>query len=221
MIKNSLIVVCTLSFALGLPSAARGCMCGMTTAEVSFVKAHVVFTGKVVRIAPVKKASVGLLMKEAGTLHLLKVPRWETFVDKARIVTLEISEGLKGTSGKTVEVLTAVYDGGATCGVNFRTGESYLVYAKRNPSLSADEAKLPKQEWTKEIRLKAEADKFNGRLPTLETNICARTMHMRWAKEDLNVIRLIIKNEVPKQEVQEQPKPRQIIYRRCPTKPCS
>lgn len=97
MIKNSLIVVCTLSFALGLPSAARGCMCGMTTAEVSFVKAHVVFTGKVVRIAPVKKASVGLLMKEAGTLHLLKVPRWETFVDKARIVTLEISEGLKGT----------------------------------------------------------------------------------------------------------------------------
>ena len=191
---------------------ARACMCSMSSVESAFAGADVVFIGKVIKITPVKEASVGLLMKESGTLELLKNPRWEKSVYKARSVTLEVSDAFKGVTSQTIEVLTSVYDGGATCGVNFRLGESYLVYAyKRRPLLSDDEAKLPKESWDQEIRLKAEADKFNEKLPSLSTNICTRTEHLRWVKDDVDKIHQIIKNGLSSEEKKTDVKPVRVI----------
>ena len=212
MLKKSLIAGCALSVVLGFSHAARACMCGISSVEGAFAGADIVFVGKVIKITPVKEASVGLLMKESGTLELLKTPRWEKSVYKARSVTLEVSEAFKGVTTKTIEVLTSVYDGGATCGVNFRLGESYLVYAhKRQPSLSDDEAKVPKESWTQEIRLKAEADKFNVKLPSLSTSICSRTEHLRWVKDEVDKIRQITKNGLPNIEREQDKTPVRVI----------
>ena len=146
MLKKTLIAICTLTYVLGFTQTARACFCGVTTVEAAFGGADVVFVGKIIKITSVKEASVGVVVKEAGTLELLKVPRWEKSVYKARSVTLEVVEGFKGVTTKTVDVLTYIYDGGGTCGVNFRLGESYLVYAhKRESSLSDDESKYQKR----------------------------------------------------------------------------
>lgn len=190
MLKQSVVLICSLSFVLSLPQAALACLCGHVDVEGAFLVSDVVLVGKVVRITRAKEASVGWWVgRNDGT----QVPRWKQFVSGVRIVTLEVSEGFKGVSDKRIEVVTAAYNGGGSCGVNFRMGESYLVYAeKRRASLSVDQRKLPKAEWTTEVRLKAAADKFNERLPTLETNICAKTKHRRWANEDVQVIRLLL-----------------------------
>ncbi|MGQ0760830.1 MAG: hypothetical protein ACT4OT_02250 [Acidobacteriota bacterium] len=205
---KTLIAVFAVAFVLTAPSLARACMCGNTDAAGAFLSADVVFIGKVIKITHAKQASVGLLVKESGTLELLKVPRWEKSLDPARIVTLEVTDSLKGNAAKTFQLVTARYDNGATCGVNFKMGESFLVYAhKQRHELSADEAKIPKNEWSKEIKLKAEADRYNQRLPAFETSLCARTERMRWAKDDLDVIRDILKNGLPNNLRREQPKP--------------
>jgi hypothetical protein len=200
--KRFLIAIGALGFLLILPTVACACLCGATDVEGAFLVSKVVFVGRVTKIVLTKNASVGLLVKESGTLEALKVPRWERSVHRAQVVTLEISEVFKGTTNQTIDILTAVYDDGATCGVNFKVGEQYLVYAQdRRPELLADQAKLPKDQSTKEIQLKAAADKFNERLPALETSICARTERMRWAKEDVDVIRRILKGEtIPKEQ---------------------
>ncbi len=195
MIKNCLIVICILSFVLGLSQTARACMCSFSSAEVALAGADVVFVGKVVKITRAKEASVGLVMKESGTLELLKNPRWEKSVDKVQRVILEVTESFKGVSAKTVEVITDVYNGGGSCGVNFKEGESYLVYAyKRHPLLSETEAKFPKESWTQEIQLKSEADRFNEKLPLLATNICTRTERLRLVKDEVDKIRTLSKN---------------------------
>ena len=145
-----------LIFGLGwlivVPTITHACMCGNVDAAGAFITADVVFIGKVVKIAHVRQASVGLLVKEAGTLELLKDPRWEKSTYPARVVTFEVTESFKGTLGKTFQLVTLRYDDGATCGVNFKTGESFLVYAhKRRRELSADQIQLPKEQWTNEI----------------------------------------------------------------------
>lgn len=153
MLEKTLGAICVLTFVLGFTQTVRACMCGISSVEGAFEGSEVVFVGKVVKLTPVKEASVGLLMKESGTLELLKTPRWEKSVYKARSVTLEVIEAFKGVTTQTIDVLTSVYDGGATCGVNFRLGQSYLVYAhKRQLSLSDDEAKLPKESWSEKFR---------------------------------------------------------------------
>jgi hypothetical protein len=195
-----LIASCAVAFLLAASIKTSACMCSETDAQGAFLGAKIVFVGKVTKIVRTKEASVGLMMKESGTLELLKVPRWEKSVYGAQVVTLEINEAFKGTTRRTIDILTSVYDHGATCGVNFKLGEDYLVYAyDRRTELTAEEAKLPKDQWTKEIQLKAAADKFNERLPVLGTSICARTERMRWAKDDVGVIRRILKGEtIPK-----------------------
>ena len=206
MLKRLLPMICALSL-LTLPQSALACLCGSIDAEGAFLTASVVFVGKVVKIDHTKEASVGLLMKESGTLEVLKVPRWEKTDHRARVVTLEVIEPFKGISQKTVQILTAVYDDGATCGVNFRMGESYLVYAyNRRNELSDEQAKLPQEEWTREVRLKKAADKFNRRLPALGTTICARTENMWWAKDDVERILTILKNGSPDNRQTERPK---------------
>lgn len=170
-------------------------MCAYSTTEQIFRDAKVVFVGKVTKIARIKTASVGLVIKESGSLDVLKVPYWEKSTDDERVVTLEISETFKGTTDSTVSILTSAYNGGGTCGVSFKMGESYLVYAyERQPLLSSDQANLPRNLWTKEIELKASADQFNARLPALETNICARTGHLRWSREEIEEIRRVLKH---------------------------
>lgn len=190
MLKNALVTTCVLAFVVGFTQTVQACLCGISSVESAFAGSEVVFVGKVVKITPVKEATIGLLMKESGTLELLKTPRWEKSVYKARSVTFEVVEAFKGVTTQTIDVLTSVYDGGATCGVNFRLGESYLVYAhKRQPLLSDDEAKLPKKSWTEEIRLKAEAYKFNKKLPPLSTGICSRSEHLRWVRDEVDKVR--------------------------------
>jgi hypothetical protein len=74
-------------------------------------------------------------------------------------------------------------------------GESYLVYAhKRRSALSDDEVKLPKESWTQEILLKAEADKYNENLPSLSTSVCSRTEHLRWVKDEVDKVRELARN---------------------------
>ena len=210
MLKKFLIAICSLSFVLGFSQTARACTCGISSVEGAFAGSDVVFVGKVNKITPVKRASVGLLTKESGTLELLETPRWEKSVYKARSVTLEVSEAFKGVTTKTIEVLTSA--GSTTCGVNFRMGESYLVYAnKRQPSLLDDEAKLPKERWTQEMRLKAEADKFNEKLPSLSTSICSRTGHLRWRKDEVDKVRHITKNGLPNAEREQDKNPVRVI----------
>jgi hypothetical protein len=86
------------------------------------------------------------------------------------------------------------------------------VYAhKRQLSLSDDEAKLPKESWTQEIRLKAEVDKFNEKLPSLSTSICSRTEHMRWVKDEVDKVRQLAKNGLPNDGREQNKKPIRVI----------
>ena len=56
-------------------------------------------------------------------------------------------------------LFTASYNGGCTCGAQFNIGASYLVFAGKNrPMLSNEEAERPKEDWTLEMRLEADAD---------------------------------------------------------------
>ena len=192
--ERTLIVTFSIFLVLGISTSAYGCLCGITEAAGAFESADVVFVGKVVDIRHVKQASVALLVMEKG--ESVKPPRWEKSTYPARIVTLEVTETFKGSVGKTFQLVTLRYDDGATCGVNFKIGESFLVYAdKRRHHLAPDQAKLPKAEWTNEISLKADADKYNERLPGFETTICARTERIRWARDDVDVIRRILRGE--------------------------
>ncbi len=189
-----MIAVCAPILVFPLSQAAAACLCKVMTAESAFYGANVVFVGKVIRVKTAKEASVSLIVKRSGAAEMLKTPVWEKSLGSVRIATLEVSDAFKGVTDKTIEVSTSVYDGGGTCGVNFKVGETYLVYAyNRMPELTADQAKLPRATRTKEIQFKAAADKFNEHLPLLETGICSRTRQTRWAQEDLDTIHSILK----------------------------
>ncbi len=195
--KKLLLLVCALTLVLGVPEITSACMCDYVDAQDAFLSARLVFVGKVTNIVAGREAGVGLLMKESGALELLKQPRWEKSTDKVQIVTLEITEAFKGMTDKTINIVTAVYDHGATCGVNFKIDETYLVYAyERRRELTTEQTNLPKNEWTKEVKLKWQADKFNERLPAFGTSICSRTERMLWAKDDVDMIRRILKGEI-------------------------
>jgi hypothetical protein len=161
----------------------------MNNAASAFAAADVVFIGKVVKISNTKIASVGLVVKEAGTLELVKVPYWEKSYFPTRIVTLEVTEVFKGNAAQTFVLTSAPYDHGATCGVNFKKNENFLVYAhKLKPYLSAGEPGSAEHD-SKELQLNTEANKFNQRLPAFVTTICSRTERMRWANDDVKIIR--------------------------------
>lgn len=146
-------------------------------------------------------ASVGLLLKESGTLELLETPRWEKSFEEMQSVTLEVTESFKGATEKTFTLISWVYNGGGSCGVPFKVGESYLVFANKTQSLlSKEDADKPKESWTLEMRLNAEADEFNRNLPSYQTNICMRTDRLRFMDEELKEIRNFLKNGVWKEE---------------------
>jgi hypothetical protein len=188
MIKNALVATCVLGFVLCLLQTALGCECDPVSVRDTFAEAGAVFVGKVIKIVPVREANVGMTYKTG-----MKNLPWEKFLDEAQGVTLEVSEAFKGVTGDTVEV-TSVYAGPGSCGVEFKEGESYLVYAnKRHPFLAEDAAKLPERSWTQEMRVKAEADKVNEKLPSLATGICLRTSELMSREKDIDEIRRIIK----------------------------
>lgn len=189
MVRNSLITICALSFIVGLSQTARACECSLDSESVEgvFAGANVVFTGRVVKVTSVKMATVGLVSPSFSV--------WKKFEDEMQSVTLEATEAFKGVSGETIEVTTNAYSAGS-CGVQFIEGENYLVYGyKRRPWLSADEARRPKENWTQELQVKADADKFNeGRLMLL-TSICSMTAHLRFREEEVKKLRQIIKGQ--------------------------
>lgn len=139
-------------------------------------------------------------------MELLKTPRWEKSITKLQSVTLEVSEPFKSTTEKTFTLTTAIYNGGGSCGVPFKVGESYLVFAGKTQSiLSEDEIKQPKESWTLETRLKAEANEFNKQLPPYKTSICSRTDNLRFMKEEIEAIRDFLKDGVWKESEQQLP----------------
>ncbi len=211
MIKNLFVTICTFCFLLFLSQTAFACFCDFPSLKGAFSSSDAVFVGKVIKIETVKYTSVSLLMKESGTLELLKTPRWEKSVEKLRSVTLEVSEPFKGVTEKTFTLVTAVYNGGGSCGVPFKKGESYLVFAYKTRSmLSKEEYEQSKENWTLEMRLKAEADEFNKQLPLFGTSICSNTGNLRFMQKAVDVIRGSQKNGAWKQS--EEQLPTRIIY---------
>jgi hypothetical protein len=190
MTKNFLatvFILCLLSF---LSQTAYACSCSFGSLRDTFFSSDAVFAGKVIKIETVEEASVGLILKESGKLKPLKNPRFEKSVRKLQSVTFEVIESFKGTKDNSFVLTTAVYNGGGSCGVPFKVGENYLVFAyKSRPMLSKEEAEQPKESWTLEMRLKAEADELNKQLPPYGTNICVRTDNLRFMKKEIEEIR--------------------------------
>lgn len=201
MLKNFLFAICTFSFFSFLSPASYACSCSFGSLRSAFSSANAVFIGKVNKIETLDKASVALILKESGTLKPLKNPGWEKSMRKVRGVTLEVVEPFKGATEKTFILTTEIYNGGGNCGIPFKVGESYLVFAYKTESrLSAEEAGRPKENWTLEMRLNAEADDFNKRLPPFQTSICARTDRLRFMSGQIEEIRGFLRNGVWKEE---------------------
>lgn len=195
MIRRVQSVVIASAILIFAGQSVGACSCGNATADQAFAASDVTFIGKVLKIRNVKEAGVGVVMKESGTLEIRERGRWEKSFDNTQRVLLEIVDGLKGTVRGTVELTTAAYNGGGSCGVRFRVGETYLVYARRRvkelrawqqPGVFSNQVK---EDWAIVERLCTEADKFNETLPTLTTSVCMRTVHMKWAQQDLETIR--------------------------------
>jgi hypothetical protein len=120
--------------------------------------------------------------------------------DKVQTITLEVVEPFKAQTEKNICAIYTNFNGGGNCGVSFKVGESYVVFAgKTQPMLSKEESLQPKESWTLVTGLEFDADKFNEQLPPYETNICARTNRLDFMKEDLVGIRKFVKNGIWKE----------------------
>ena len=182
MIKKTFALTCALGLVLCLPRPSLGCECDGRNAAEAFAAADAVFVGKVVKTAPAKEARVGMSNDS-----------WNKYVIEAQSATLEVGETFKGVTGGRVKVVSGVKSP-KSCGVGFEEGESYLVYAvRRRHLLREDAAGLPKESWTREMLLSAEADEQNAKLPPLATSTCLRTAESSARAEDLSEIRRIVK----------------------------
>ena len=153
------------------------------------------FIGKVSKITVVKRASVGYLLSYGSKRNLRDDERWKKSVDKIQKVTLDVIEPFKGATQKTFVLSTSLYNGGGSCGVPFRVGESYIVFTNQTePLLSENENAQPKENWTLEMRLKSEADKFNKQLPLYGTSICSSTDRSAFLKDKIVEIRNFLKD---------------------------
>jgi hypothetical protein len=204
MIKNFLVTLCTFAFFLFQSQNSHACFCSDFDAKISFLSAEVAFIGKVTEIRTSKKAKVVYSMPAVSDILKSRGNgRWEKSIDKVSIVKLEVIEPLKGITEKTFVLFTERYNGGGNCGVLFKTGKNYLVFANKTQSLlSKDKSMQPKASWTLEMRLEAEADKFNEQLPSYETDICAGTDRLSFMKEKLLEIRNFLKEGVWKEKKQ-------------------
>jgi hypothetical protein len=201
MIKTLLAAICTFAFLLFLPQTAHACFCSDLGVKSTFASSEAVFIGKVSEITAARKASVYYLMGSVSDILKSRGNgKWEKSLDKVQTVTLEVIEPLKGVTEKTFVLFTPTYNGGGNCGVPFKAGESFVVFARKTqPMLSKEETEQPKESSTLEMRLNAEADGFNKQLPPYETNICARTNRLDFMKEELVEIRRFVKNGIWKE----------------------
>jgi len=211
MIKNSLITICILFFLALLSNIAHACSCSFQSLKDSFSSSDVVFIGKVVKNTTVKYAEVSMTLKESGTLETVKNPKWEKSIEKLRSITFEISEPFKGTTEKTFTLSSSYYTGNGSCSIPFKKGKSYLIFAhKTEPLLSKEESEQPKENWTSEMRLNAEADEFNKYLPPFAVSVCSYTGNLHSMAREVEAIRNFQKNGAWEQS--EKQLPTRVIY---------
>ena len=211
MIKNLFLTIYTFCFLLLLSQTAFACQCNFPSLKGAFSSSDAVFIGKVVKIKTIKYASVEMTLKQAGTLETVKNPKWEKSIEKLRSVTFEISEPFKGATEKTFTLSSSYYTGGGSCSIPFKKGESYLVFAhKTRALLSKEEYEQPKENWTLEMQLNAEADEFNKQLPSFAASICSYTGNLRTREKAVETIRDFQKNGAWGQS--EERLPTRILY---------
>jgi hypothetical protein len=202
MTKIRLITICTFVLLLLLSQTAHACFCSVVNTKRAFLSADIVFVGKVSEIKAAKQASV--LYSMPSVLDILKSRgngKWGKHINEVQVVTLEVIESLKGITKKTFVLFTPNYNGGGSCGIQFKMGESFVVFAgKSQPLLSKQEAEQSKEKQTLERRLSAEADEFNKQLPLYQTNICMRTDRLRFMNEEIKEIHNFLKNGEWQQE---------------------
>ena len=105
----------------GGATAAAACKCGYPTVRDAYAQAQAVFSGVVVEVQDISQATRTEVAgpDSVGNFIVTTEVAWE------QAVTLRVTRGWKGA--QPGEVVT-VRDG-FTCGVGFRMGEEYLVYA--------------------------------------------------------------------------------------------
>lgn len=195
MIKNILIAICTFLILVFSSDTANACSCSFQSLKDAFSSTDVVFIGKVIKNKTVKYAEVSMTLKESGTLEMVKHPKWEKTIEKLRTVTFEISEPFKGATGKIFTLSSSYYTGNGSCGIPFKKGKIYLIFAdKTQPLLSKEESEQPKENWTPEMRLNAEADEFNKHLPPFAVNVCSYTGNLVYLEKEVKSIREFQKN---------------------------
>ncbi|MBX7170598.1 MAG: hypothetical protein K1X72_06540 [Pyrinomonadaceae bacterium] len=190
MIKNILIAIGTLLVLVFSSNTANACSCSFQSLKDDFSSTDVVFIGKVIKNKTIKYAEVSMTLKESGTLEMVKNPKWEKTIEKIRSVTFEVSESFKGTTEKTFTLLSSYYTGGGSCGIRFKKDETYLIFAyKTQPLLSKEESEQPKENWTLEMQLNAEADEFNKYLPPFAVSVCSYTGNLIYMEKEVKAIR--------------------------------
>jgi hypothetical protein len=105
-------------------------------------------------------------LKDAKTESELQTPLKGLFWTMPRRVQLEVLERFTGPAADRLELFTGI--GGGDCGVDFKSGESFLVVAKHDPT----------------------TDRWSS-------TICSRTRPARYAGSDLAALRAWKKGETP------------------------
>jgi hypothetical protein len=116
---------------IGAPPAAIACSCVAPPPPLeAMAESRAVFGGKVIRVDDhftlSKKIWVGIRYAVSDLFDTAEPdfsPRWY-----GKAVTLEADRVWKGLIGRSIVIMTA--QGGGDCGVEFRVGESYLVYLR-------------------------------------------------------------------------------------------
>ncbi|MBC8031893.1 MAG: hypothetical protein H7Z16_17555 [Pyrinomonadaceae bacterium] len=145
--RFALIVLIVFASLTWLTQTVSACSCmGPGPPCQAYWTTSAVFTGEVIEITSTT----------IDDEHLRGYPQ--------KLVRFAVSESFRGASGRLIEAITG--NGGGDCGYPFKVGNSYLVYAYRNP---------------KDNRLYA--------------GICSRTRPLPEAGEDLEYIRNLAKAE--------------------------
>jgi hypothetical protein len=206
MIKNTCIIVFTFFILLCLSHTALACTCSANSIEQTFDSSYAAFTGKVIKIEPIKIQQVTNWIIDAKTQKITRITD-ESHLSENELqkVTFEVIENFKEvrkdfTSGdsKTIEILTEIPKRG-NCGLLFKENANYLIFAgQRELLLSKEDAKLPQEKWTQQMILQSKADKLNEHLPFYVTSVCSRTNLLEFAKEGVEKVRILSRIGLPR-----------------------
>jgi hypothetical protein len=128
------------------PSTVNACSCGIQSVEREMERSDAVFSGMVVNVREARRPG-GILGRE----DLFQV---------SKEVHLQVKDTWKGVKEGHVIIRTGLWDG--DCGIDFKVGTKYMVYATNSTMYGAKEA--------------------------LESTICNRTTELSNAKEDLEIL---------------------------------